>query len=58
MVSPKWSERIVVERPRPVRQLHHPRGRARSTFDLRNLSNITIDNGWIERQVVGVWRTR
>ncbi|GAA5187843.1 discoidin domain-containing protein [Rugosimonospora acidiphila] len=25
------------------------------TFDLRNLSNITIDNVWIEHQVVGVW---
>jgi Pectate lyase superfamily protein len=25
------------------------------TWDLRNLSNITIDNVWIEHQVVGVW---
>ena len=25
------------------------------TFDLRNQSNITIDNVWIEHQVVGVW---
>jgi hypothetical protein len=25
------------------------------TFDLRNQSNITIDNIWIEHQVVGVW---
>ncbi|GIH17499.1 discoidin domain-containing protein [Rugosimonospora africana] len=25
------------------------------TWDLRNMSNITIDNVWIEHQVVGVW---
>lgn len=25
------------------------------TFDLRNQSNITIDNVWIEHQVVGIW---
>jgi hypothetical protein len=25
------------------------------TWDLRNMSNVTIDNVWIEHQVVGVW---
>ncbi len=56
LVAAERCQRLDVPRLRLVRQLRPAASTARAhTWDLRDQSNITIDNVWIEHTVVGVW---